>query len=213
MKTYEPKLNTLFVVLGFLGDYMGRIVEKGKNLIEEFYPHEVEIAAEFETHLHNLIAEQNLKTTITRKVGRQGHVALLSPEIASLLNSYHVFVSKHLYARDDHDMSVYELPYSVFKPLEYNSPTFNEALDERLSYLVGVYRRFGKDKEIRLANGLTKPKNVFYLLNEISAPFGKYACQYVAWKVYPCNIPVGHAITFEPSAELAKFLGISQTEK
>ncbi len=213
MKTYDPKINTIFAVLGFLNDYMGRVVRQGKNLIEEFYPHENEIAAEFETHLHKLIAERNLKTTIIREIGPQGHVALLSPEIADLLNSYHVFVSKHLYARDGHDMSIYELPYAVFKPLEYNSPSFNEALDERLSYLAGAYRRFGKGKEIRLANCLTKSKNVFRLFQEISAVEDKYACQSVAWKVYPRNIPVGHAIIFEPSDELAKFLRISQTEK
>lgn len=143
MKAYDPQINTIFVVLGFLGDYMGRIVRQGKNLIEEFYPHENEIAAEFETHLHNLIAEQNLKTTITQEIGPQGHIALLSPEIATLLNSYHVF----------------------------------------------------------------------RLFQEISAVEDKYACQSVAWKVYPRNIPVGHAIIFEPSDELARFLGISPTGK
>ena len=206
-------MSTIFVVLGFLGDYMGRIVRQGKNLIEEFYPNEGEIADKFEKHLHDLIAEQSLKTTIKREVGPQGHIAFLSPEIAALLNSYHVFVSKHIYASDGHDMSIYELPYSVFKPLEHNSPTFNEALDERLSYLAGVYRRFGKGKEIRLANCLTKSENVFRLFQEISARQDQYACQHVAWKVYPRNIPVGHAIIFEPSEELAKFLGISQTGK
>ena len=47
---------------------MGRIVRQGKNLIEEFYPSENEIADKFEKHLHNLIAEQNLKTTINMPV-------------------------------------------------------------------------------------------------------------------------------------------------
>src|SRR5574341_1535901 len=206
MKTSDPKMNTIFIVLGFLDDYMGRIVRQDKNLIEEFYPNENEIADKFEKHLSNLIAEKNLKTTITREVGPQGHIALLSSEIASLLNSYHLFVSKHIYDRDGHDMSIYELPYSVFTPLESNSPNFNEALDERLSYLAGVYQRFGKDKEIWFANSLSKSKNIFRLLQEISIFQDNYACQSVAWKVYPRNAPVGHAIIFEPSDELTKFL-------
>ena len=151
MKAYDPKIKTIFVILGFLDDYMGRIVRQGKNLIEEFYPNENESVDKFEKHLHNLIGERNLKTTITRELGPQGHIKFLSPEIAALLNSYHVFASRHIYDSDDHDMKIYKLPYAVFKPLEYNSPTFHEALDERLSYLAGVYRRFGKDKEIRLA--------------------------------------------------------------
>jgi hypothetical protein len=35
MKTYDPPINTIVVVLGFLGDYMGRIVRQGKNLTEK----------------------------------------------------------------------------------------------------------------------------------------------------------------------------------
>jgi hypothetical protein len=44
MKTYDPNLNTIFVILGFLNDDMGRLTVQGRDIIEEFYSAENDIA-------------------------------------------------------------------------------------------------------------------------------------------------------------------------
>lgn len=203
-QSYHPTVSTVFVILGYLDEYWGRQLIDVGDKIEHFYPEEVAAANSFERLLNVLRDERRLTTNIERRIDSQGHITFYSQEITALVDSYYeLYYDGQTYGLANGKPQRFAfLSYQVFKTLSSVRLESGD-YDERFSYLLGAYQRYGTDTTMRFANATPKAELVARLLREVS-------CEYVAWKFWQKGAPFINEIEFEPTDDLIDFFGLQR---
>jgi hypothetical protein len=191
----------MYEILGILSEYISRFDcysgEPHPDLLETFYPSELDLADRFEKLLAAHAQITGLKRDWRRKIGKQGHVNFLSSLWSNALNSFYVRVGKR---------------WPGSSPVERNWATLDPAIfvnasrEDMLRFLQGAYSRYGsKDKSsaIEMANASFKVETIAGVLK-------KMACVHVTIFVLPL-LPHGYRVHFDPSPAVRELLGIQRT--
>jgi hypothetical protein len=161
--TYVPRAIPTYVALGFLEEYGGRnIVEDGET-VETFFPGESEsIRRRFVSVLHDVAREKDIVAQIHQEVGPYGHVAIISPELTTWLNSLYLpvfdaasnFIDSQGRSRRSTYANIRAEMFPEIRSREYRP----DEVDCRFSFLLGCHVRYGKNNSFKLANAPHKVK-------------------------------------------------------
>lgn len=195
-----PPLDRLFVVLGFLDDYLGRWIDPDSPQVESFYADERRQAALFAAHLARLVADRALPATIERSI-EDGRVAFRSREIAALIERFYVSDPDSFYA-DVIPIDAEGRPVVTRARIgKLDQAAFTSAArTAQLSYLVGVYQRHGSDGILTFANSVRKLEVVTTLLGRLGATAVEVS------DPEPDDAPAVRHVRCTPPAELASWL-------
>lgn len=181
----------MFEILGLLGEYISRFSPYTgvpmPDLIERFYPNEIEKADRLEALLGEHAVITGLKKDWRREIGKQGHVWLYSQAWSAIVNSFYVKVEK--------------------KTATLDAGIFDRATQaEMLRFLRGAYARYGsKDKGSTILMA-----NAPYKVTTISLVLKKLGCTAIAiYRTY--RMPNLFQAHFNPSPAVKEFLGIERT--
>lgn len=191
-----PSSHTIYAVLGFLEEYIGRTITQNSNLVEHFWVNETKQADIFEKYLIRLIDEYCLQTSLHRVVVEE-HTYFLSPEITQLIND--LYLQHDLTGTDSDGNPAYTTGQGFFQQntgrisAEIFPPGDREA---KLSYLIGVHQRYGEENMFLFANAYHKAQLVYQLLQELGNP------NVVFVYADPDRAPSSFRVAFEPTVEL-----------
>lgn len=198
-KVPEPKVyssHTIYAVLGFLCEYIGRTITKDGELVEHFFVNETETTDIFEKYLMRLIDEYSLQTYLRREMSK-GHTYFLSAEITQLINSF--YLKHYLTGTDSNVNQAYTTGQGFFQQNtgKISTEVFPSGDREaKLSYLIGVHQRYGEENIFSFANAYHKAQLVHQLLQELGSP------NVVLVYPKPDRAPCLFRVAFEPTAEL-----------
>jgi hypothetical protein len=192
-----PSTHTIYAVLGFLDEYAGKYVSED-DLIERFYPNEIEKARIFEQYLLCLIQEYQLQPDLRSVVSDQ-FTHFYSKELAQLINSF--YLTYYLTGKDENGNPAYTKGQGFIRQnaglisIEIFPPNDREA---KFSFLIGTFQRYGqKGRNIfQFANAHHKAKLVQQLLVDVGSS------QVVFVYSPPDCAPCVYDVAFEPTAEL-----------
>ncbi|MDC0833099.1 hypothetical protein POG22_08770 [Geitlerinema sp. CS-897] len=191
-----PASKTIYAVLGFLEEYIGRRIVKNGEVVEHFWVNEARKADIFEKYLVRLINEYNLSTSLRREVSK-AHTYFLSPELTQLINSF--YLKHNLTGMDADGNPAYTTGQGFIQKNtgEISAVVFPSGDREaKISYLIGVHQRYGEENMFLFANAYHKAQLVYQLLKELGSPSVVF--------VYPNpeRAPSPFRVAFEPTAEL-----------
>lgn len=191
-----PSSHTIYAVIGFLEEYMGRSITQDSDLVEHFWVNETKKADIFEKYLIRLIDEFCLQTFLRREIS-EGHTYFLSLEIAQLINSF--YLKYYLTGTDSNGNPAYTTGQGFFQENtgKISADVFPIGDREaKLSYLIGVHQRYGEENMFLFANAYHKAQLVYRLLQELGSPNVVF--------VYPNpdRAPCPFRVAFEPTGEL-----------
>jgi hypothetical protein len=83
---YVPEVIPTYVALGFLEEYLGRVLVEDGDTVERLYPGERSLLQRFISILCDVSVEKNISTQIRQEVGPQGHIAVISRELTAYVN-------------------------------------------------------------------------------------------------------------------------------
>lgn len=199
-KTYLSPM--LFEILGYMDDYLGRKIKEGTH-VEHFYEPEKAAADEFEKLLCRFKENYHLHTEIERREcppDQGGHIDFYSKEIADIINGCYILTSDG-YAYDPDDDT---RKFQMYKG-KLDITLFEKASDEeKMSYLKGVYMRYGQKNSFRFANSADK----IFITYPILMQLGCEDVRIISW-VSP--EPTSTCITFWPSDKVRNSLGITSS--
>lgn len=190
--------STIFFLLGFLDEYLGRRIEKKGDFVEHFYCNEQEKALLFEKYLYKLKNEKGMDTVI-RKVlqpcGKQdeAHTFFYSGERKKWINSYYEFRFQRE-GRVQNEKIIYMKTAEAF----IRKDIFNKSRTSKLAYLAGAYCRYGDGEYFVFANAHHKVILIIDLLNDLG-------CLSITLETSP-TIPRIHKIHFQPTEEIKEWL-------
>jgi hypothetical protein len=127
----------MYKILGFISEYISRFNywngEPHEKLVEQFYPHENDIALQFEAALRAYYAGRNRSYTVKKEVGPQGHIGFTDDCLSKQINFHYAPIE---------DTNLYSIDRNYILPSDNNSI---------LQYLVSVYTRNGRTGERSMA--------------------------------------------------------------
>ena len=202
--TYVPNVIPTYVALGFFEEYMGRGWIEGSETVERFYPGEKQLVPRFVSILHDVAAERKMTTQIRQEVGRQGHVAVISPELAAYFNGLYPLAQsrgvkyppdsdgceQHVMGAEIRTEMFPEMPSREYKPDE---------VDCRFSFLLGCHIRYGNNNSFELPNATHKVQLLIEFLERLGA-------EWISWTWTVNRAPRSNRIEFGPDAVLTRFL-------
>ena len=156
------KALTVFWVLGFLEEYMGRQATDESAVVERLYCNEHGQLERFRAMLRRLSREQRLPDDLREEIVQECLVFLSSEALARGLNS--IYVSRMrpgMFTIADgrrQEIAVLEVTHAMFERF---------GNDERIAYLAGAYFRHERDGAFVLANAAHKADLIAVLLAEI----------------------------------------------
>lgn len=189
---------TVFFVLGFLDEYLGRNIVEGDDLVERFYCNEPGKVPVFRRQLERLAQEQGLKAEI-RQETIQGCLTLVrSLVLAEAVNAMYrkreeppIEQSWTTDAEGRHRrLGTLWIDDQVFLGVER---------DLKFAYVAGAYARYGTSDSMRFANSQHKVTLLVALLKELGSSNIRTAST-------EGFIPQGNTINFRPSAALRTWL-------
>ena len=195
-----PASKTIYAVLGFLDEYIGRTIAKDGEVVEHFWVKETEKADIFEKYLVRLIDEYNLSTSLRREIS-EGHTYFFSTELTQLIDSF--YLKHYLTGTDAYGNPAYTKGPGVFKQ---NTGKISAAIfpsgdrEAKISYLIGAHQREGEENRFLFANAYHKAQLVYQLVKELGSP------SVVFVHPDPDKIPSCFQVAFEPTAELIERL-------
>jgi hypothetical protein len=203
---YVPNVIPTYVALGFFEEYLGRGWIEGSETVERFYPGEKQLVPRFVSILHDVAAERKMTTQIRQEVGRQGHIAVISPELAAYFNGLYPLVQSRgvTYPPDSdgcerHVMGA-EIRTEMFPEMlsrEYKP----DEVDCRFSFLLGCHFRYGNNNSFQFANATHKVQLLIEFLERLGA-------KWISWTWTVNRAPRSNRIEFGPDAVLTRFLGL-----
>ncbi|MCU0534362.1 MAG: hypothetical protein MUD14_10765 [Hydrococcus sp. Prado102] len=191
-----PSSHTIYAVLGFLNEYIGRTIAQNGDLVEHFWVNETKKADIFEKYLMCLVDEYCLQTSVRREMS-EGHTYFLSAEITELINSF--YLKHNLTGTDSNGNPAYTTGQGFFQQNtgRISADVFpSEDREAKLSYLIGVHQRYGEENMFLFANAYHKAQLVYQLLQELGSP------SVVLVYADPDRAPSPFRVAFEPTAEL-----------
>ena len=195
-----PVSKTIYAVLGFLDEYMGRAIAKDGELVEGFSVSFTEQSDIFEQYLVRLINEYNLSTSLRREIS-EGHTYFFSLELTQLINSF--YLKHYLTGMDADGNPAYTTGLGFWKR---NTGKISAKVfpcgdrEAKISYLIGTHQRYGTENCFLFANAYHKAQLVYQLLKELGSP------SVVFVHPDPDKIPSCFQVAFEPTAELIERL-------
>ncbi len=190
LETAAPAIDTTFLILGAISDYMGRKVNlKSTDVVDRFFAYE-EALYDF------IVNHSGYEVELSQK---ERHVRLLSEALAKKINSFYKFEKGGKSSKDGINWA--GTMDGTFKENVLRTPS------QKLSYVVGAYARYGEDLgndiyKIELANSSEKAKVIVDLLNDLG-------CSHIYFYRNPTLIPVQTKVYFRPTEsiknELVKF--------
>ena len=191
----------LFEILGYLDEYGGRMISlEPDSHLEHFYASQKTAADQFEKLLYRFQEEYGLHTEIIRENGPPpgSHIDFYSEEIAAIVNSCYVPILGPIQSVDPEDQSVIGESYTCVLDTSIIEHASNE---EKLSYLKGVYTRYGEKNSFAFANSAYKCNITIDILSALGCREIKtMSLRY---------IPVTNVIVFQPSDTVREYLGIT----
>jgi hypothetical protein len=170
-----------------LDEYMGRVTT-GNN-VERFYPSEAKVATVFENLIGELARDEKLTPDLKRQTGPQGHIYFDSPTIAAAIKSHYATSSGE------------DVRYLRSEALR------DSTHDQLVRFVRGCYTRYGDTRSRPILHGANLAQK-FRLLAEVLRRVG---CTDVT--LYDDHtskrIPTAYTLTFRPTQELIKVLGVS----
>jgi hypothetical protein len=203
---YVPNIIPTYVALGFLDEYVGRGWIVGSETVERFYPGERQLVPRFVSILQDVAAERKMTTQIRQEIGSQGHIAVISPDLAAYFNGlYPLAQSRGVTYPPDSDgcqrrVMCAEVRTEMFPEMlsrEYKP----DEVDCRFSFLLGCHIRYGNNNSFEFANATHKVRLLIQFLERLGATWIKWS-----WTVN--TAPVRHRIEFGLDAVLTRFLGL-----
>jgi hypothetical protein len=191
-----PSSHTIYAVLGFLEEYIGRTVAQNGDLIEHFWVNETKKADIFEKYLMRLVDEYYLQTSLRREMSDE-HTYFLSAEITGLINSF--YLKHYLTGTDSNGNPAYTTGQGFFQQNtgRISADVFPSGDREaKLSYLIGAHQRYGEENMFLFVNAYHKAQLVYRLLQELKSP------NVVIVYPDPDRAPCALRVAFEPTEEL-----------
>jgi len=203
------KSDTVFFVLGFLNEYLGRSFVEDGDRIEGFYCNEPDKALVFQRYISRLAQEQGLDPDVHEETVQRCLISYHSRSIADRLNSCYRFemtdqelapgadgayrrtakasLSLDLFVQGSHSVTGGRLSAETF-------------LRRRaLAYVSGAWARFGRGEEFVFANAQEKATLIATLLTNLG-------CRGVRVESTVGLIPQGNVVQFEPTREVAEWI-------
>lgn len=189
---------TVFFILGFLDEYLGRRVIEGDDLVEGLYCNEASKADVLMRQLDRLAREQDLPVAVRRDTAQGCLTLVRSSVVADALNAMY----------RDRDTPPIEQSWTTdssgrrrrLTTLRVDERLFRDVDRElKLAYVAGAYARFGSGGTLRLANSQHKVAVLAALLKELG-------CSGVHTESTRGFVPQANTIFFEPSTELRHWL-------
>jgi hypothetical protein len=204
------KADTVFFVLGFLDEYLGRFFVEDDDRIERFYCNEQDKAALFRRLIVKLAGEQGLDPTLRDETTQQCLISYHSRGIADRLNSCYQYqatndeairaadgtyrrtasasLGNYLFLRDGHGAG-------------RGNGLSDEALHRRraLAYLAGAWTRYGSGDQFLFANSHEKATLIAQLLTGLG-------CHDVRFVEVTLGAPHTNWVRFEPTEEVKEWL-------
>lgn len=194
----EENSPTIFFILGFLDEYLGRRIEKKGDFVEHFYCNEQDKALLFEKYLYKLKTEEEIDTVVRKKLqpcGKQdeAHTFFYSGELKKLINSYYKFQFRRQgWGQND------KIRYKKVAEAFIRKDIFKNSQTRKLAYLAGAYCRYGSGDSFVFANADHKVILIIDLLNDLG-------CLSITLETSP-TIPRIHKIHFQPTEEIREWL-------
>jgi hypothetical protein len=184
-QTEKTTLNE-FLILGTLGDYMGRDLDpRRENLFDRYDPSE---------GMMKSIIDSLLRTTYPKKEYNEmeiGVTTISSNFLATRFNGFYSFNRSGATTPDGREVLVGKLKDNIMQ---------NE--QEKLAFLAGVFLRFGSIKDslysISISNSLSKAEVCNELLKELG-------CK-PSYSILKDLRPNGHVVYFHPTQEVLDYL-------
>jgi hypothetical protein len=189
---------TIFFILGFLDEYLGRRIEKKGDFVEHFYCNEQGKALLFEKYLYKLKTERKINTVIRKELEPcetqdEAHTYFYSLELKKLINSYYKFQFRRQgFCQND------KIRYRKIAEAFVRKDVFKNNQMWKLAYLAGAYSRYGYGESFVFANADHKVILIIDLLNDLG-------CLLVTHITSP-TIPRIHRIYFQPTEEIREWL-------
>jgi hypothetical protein len=190
------KAEAVFWVLGFLEEYLGRVVIEERDHVERLYCNEKHMAARLRTMLQRVQREQQLPNDLREAVVQECLLVFHSPTLARELNR--MYASREPSGSFDGSGG----PAREYVTLKATPALFARVgLEARLAYLAGAYYRHGvDDNTMRFANAAHKADLIADLLREAGAT--------AVTRETIRGLPNANIVRFVPSAALkAAFTG------
>jgi hypothetical protein len=195
------KARTVFYVLGYLYEYVGRTIIEDGELIEELYCDEQDQVAAFRAILARLAAEQGIDPAIREETRQECLVSFHSRAIADRLNS--------CYRYQLSSASMIQGPEGTYRRLGQGTMGFTLFVrsgasgggsiqrDRVLPYLAGAWARHGRRDAYVFANSHEKATRIAQLLTMIG-------CGDVKLESNFGFIPQTNTLRFTPTAEVTE---------
>jgi len=188
----EISIDTFFLLLGTLSDYMGRSIKESQiDQVDHYYPGE---KALYEFLLNNL--GKVSETPLRLDQSNESRVVLHSEDLAQKIRLYYDI---NRYGRSSKDGKQWE-KNSVSRLKEQ---IFENDLQKR-SFLLGVVLRYGQKIDsgvykLSLSNSVSTEKKAVHLLHEMG-------CQHIYFERKADRIPVTAVIYFKATTSLQTML-------
>lgn len=189
---------TVFFILGFLEEYLGRNIVEGDDLVERFYCDEGAKAIAFRRQLERLTREQGLAANIRLEMVQRCLTIVRSSVLADALNA--LYRKRQAYSIDERSMTDTAGRRRRLTTVWVDDQLFLGVKRElKFAYVAGAYARYGAGDSIGFANSQQKVAVLVSLLKELG-------CSNVRTESTEGRIPQTITIYFQPSAELRSWL-------
>jgi hypothetical protein len=189
---------TVFFVLGFLDEYLGRHIVEGDDLVEVLNCSEAAKVSVFRRQLERLANEQGLTTAIRQETVQECLTMLRSAVLADNLNA--LYRKREAPPVDQSWTTDASGRRRRLETVWVDEQVFlGVERDLKFAYVTGAYARHGAGDSLRFANSQHKVSLLVDLLKELG-------CSSIRTESTQGFIPQTNTIYFQPSAELRKWL-------
>ncbi len=201
----EGKVETVFRVLGYLDEYLGRSIMEDGDRVEGFYCNEKDIIGVFRQLLQRLAAEQDLDQAVTEETTQDCLVSFHSRVITDRLNSCYRYQLSSESAAQGPDGTYRHIGKGSLALTLFMRPgggPAGDVIDRRrvLPYLAGAWARYGRGTDFVFANARDKANLIANLLTMLG-------CRDVRLESNFGFIPQTNILRFTPTGEVAHWLG------
>lgn len=202
------RAETVFYVLGYLDEYLGRNIMEDDDLVEGLFCNEREQAAAFRAILQRLAAEQGLDPTIREETRQECLVSFRSRPIAERLNScYRYQLSSDSLAQGADGtyrrLGRGALDLALFMKRGAASAAGSLDRERALPYIAGAWARHGRGDALAFANSRDKATLIAQLLTRLG-------CRDVRLESNFGYIPQTNILRFTPTGEVRQWMSTLQ---
>jgi hypothetical protein len=188
----QTSVDKFYFLMGTLDDYMGRsyCVDNNSDFVDRYSLNDPLLK-----YNYNLLKEDFPDLTIDSTA-----TVLLSKKLAAKIKSYYDLQLEEGSYCGDRENEKGEPLDSLY--IGYLKPELIKTHNQKLSYVLGAYIRYGKIKDGSYIISIPNSVNTFYICKEFLSQIG---CNITRAEILE-RMPVGKLLYFEPSKELQKLI-------